>query len=310
MRSILFAVGLLVVSELSAQGICGSDQAFKILHFTKTSGFDHGTRQVSAQMFAAIGMEENFTIENTSDASVFDDLNDLMDYAAVVFSNTSGNNLLNTTQQANFEQYIDSGKGFLGIHAATDTYRTGWAYYNDLVGAIVQTGPNHTANNYNGTMDAQISHPTLLNIPDPWNKREEYYYWDLNMGMIDTVDIVTTLKVRSTGSQSYDRERPITWFQTFSTGARSFYTALGHAGSNYTSDMDFRQLIRNGICWVAKASSDQVTDSSAARLDMDGDIHFTDQSIGPVLRSPDGSCWTLKVSDTGVVTSVPAVCPQ
>ncbi|MEL6803287.1 MAG: Crp/Fnr family transcriptional regulator, partial [Bacteroidota bacterium] len=61
-------------------------------------------------------------------------------------------------------------------HAATDTYRNGsWPFYNDLVGAIVQSGPNHTSANHMNFMDQiEPDHPTLVGIPDPWEKREEY----------------------------------------------------------------------------------------------------------------------------------------
>ena len=239
---------------------CGGTIAFEILHFTKTNGFDHNTRSQSAQMFTDIGVDENFTITDSQDASVFDDLNRLLDYEVIVFSNTSGDDnpdtLLTSLQKSNLEEYIDQGGAYLGIHAASDTYRTGWSYYNDLVGGIVQTNPNHTPNNYEGTMDVIGSHPSTENLPDPWEKREEYYYWQLNGGRLDTNEISETLRVRSTGSNSYDEARAISWYQEFDSGARSYYTALGHNRRDYTDvDAEFRQLIRDALCWLVEAES-------------------------------------------------------
>jgi type 1 glutamine amidotransferase len=171
-----------------------------------------------------------------------------------VFSNTSGNNLFDAAQRANIEAYMADSGSILGIHAASDTYRNGsWPFYNQLVGAIVQSGPNHTSQNHVDTMDhIDAGHPVLTNLPDPWVKEEEYYYWDLNGGMIND-DINELLRVRRTGPNSYDRERAITWSQEFDNGGRSVYTALGHKQSNYTdANNEFRLLIENAICWLAE----------------------------------------------------------
>ncbi len=260
-------------------------------------------------MFTEIGEIENFSIVNTQDASVFDDLDSLLTFAAIVFSNTSGNNLLNATQRQNMEDYIAAGRGFLGIHAATDTYRNGsWPFYNELVGAIVQSSPNHTSRFHVDTMTHQLNHPVLYQIPDPWIKQEEYYYWDLNGGMIDS-NVTPALHVLRTGMESYDRERPITWFRQFDSGSRSFYTALGHDQSNFTDpDNDFRQLVRNGLCWVAKAS-DGLMDPTTSVV-ADNDIYLRDSDQGVILRSDDGSCWRLTVNNSGLVSAQPVTCPK
>ena len=291
---------------------CGQN-AFTILHFTKTSGFDHGTRDESATMFTEIGLIENFTIIDTEDESIFDDLDSLMTFAAIVFSNTSGENLFTALQQSNMETYINSGKGFLGIHAATDTYRdttslNSWPFYNELVGGAVQTNPNHTPASHIDTMDHQLVHPVLEQIPDPWRKQEEYYYWDLNGGMVDTNNVTVALKVRRTGPQSYDRRRPITWFREFSSGARSFYTALGHAPNNYTNpNNDFRQLVRNGICWVTENSAANL--NPTIQLETQGSILINNSNESLILKSQNGKCWQLQVDDSGQLSTVEVSCP-
>jgi len=232
---------------------CGGDTPFRVLHFTKTNGFDHNTRVQSAQLFRDLGELDNFTVTDTDDASVFDHPDTLQQFALIIFSNTSGNGLLNSQQQQNVENYINAGGNFMGIHAATDTYRDqSWPFYNSLVGGIVQANPNHTRNNFPGTMDVVTDHPSTINLPNPWQKNEEYYYWERNGGQLDS-NITTTLRVRSTGEESYDAARPITWYQEFAQGARSYYTALGHARSNYTDPQnDFRQLLRDALCWCVE----------------------------------------------------------
>ena len=251
----LLAAAILLPALTPAQSPCGgSDAPFTVLHYTATNGFDHNTRDVSAQLFRDLGALDNFTVVDTDDAAAaFGDATALADYAVVVFSNTSGNGLLDAGQQANLESYIAGGGTLLGIHAATDTYRDrSWPFYNDLVGGIVQTSPNHTAAGYSGVMDKLRDHPTVAGVPVPWAKDEEYYYWERNGGQLDP-DIVPVLEVRSTGTQSYDAPRPMSWYQTFPSGARSFYTALGHARGNYTDpDNDFRRHLRDALCWLAE----------------------------------------------------------
>ena len=119
----------------------------QILHYTETSGFDHQTRAQSLAMFQDIAAQHGLTVVDDQDGSSFDDLAVLQQFAVVVFSNTSGDAILDPQQRANFEAYINGGGSYLGIHAASDTYRhstanggnTGtWDFYAELVGASVQ----------------------------------------------------------------------------------------------------------------------------------------------------------------------------
>ena len=253
-KHLLTGLLLLVVASLPAQATCGGSESFQILHFTKTSGFDHRTRDESAAMFEQIGRGENYTVVDTEDQSAFDDLAVLSAYEVIVFANTSGNIPFTETQRANLEAYVDDGGAVLGIHAATDMYRDGsFPYYSNLIGGSRRNNPAHTSSNYNGTMDAVGEHPSTTGLPDPWGKTEEYYYWP-DTGLV--AGITEVLRVRPTGTDSYDGVRPISWYQEFDSGARSFYSALGHAPGNYTDpDNDFRLHLRQALCWCVDAEA-------------------------------------------------------
>ncbi|HKL02741.1 MAG TPA: ThuA domain-containing protein, partial [Cryomorphaceae bacterium] len=233
-----------------------SSQGLKVLHYTETSGYDHGTRNVSLAMFEDLGDVQDFTVDDDQTGDAFNSLENLEQYAVVVFSNTSGNGILSESQRDNFESYINGGGGYIGIHAASDTYRhstanggsTGtWDWYAEMAGASVQQSPNHTSANYNGTMDHLTATALLDDIPDPWNKVEEYYYWENGYYNDNNVGI---LQVQSTGGQTYDEPRPMAWFKELPGGGRSFYTALGHASSNFSNNDDFRKLISNALNWA------------------------------------------------------------
>ncbi len=252
LKNILYCLFIISIFGFSLEA-----QSFKVLHYSETSGFDHNTRANALAMLNALGAQHNFMVDDDQTGAAFDTLTNLQQYAVVVFSNTSGNTILDSTQRANFEQYINNGGALMGIHAASDTYRhstanggkTGtWDWYAETMGGSVQESPNHTASRYNGIIDVIGTHTTTNNVPNPWNKVEEYYYWE-NGYLNDS--IVSVLEVRNTGPNSYDTVRPVSWYQNLLGGGRTFYTSLGHANSNYTADTSFQNHIRDAVLWAS-----------------------------------------------------------
>ncbi|MFD2565422.1 ThuA domain-containing protein [Aquimarina rubra] len=240
-QNLLTTLFLFSLFSLSAQD--------KVLVFTKTNGFTHPSIGAGVTMITNLGNTNGlWTTDQTDNANDFNASN-LAQYSAVIWCNTSGNNLLNASQRQAFEDFIAAGGGFLGIHAATDTYRDrSWPFYNELVGGIVQTSPNHTSNNFNADMTVVNSHPSVDFLGTTWNKSEEYYYWKNNGGQLFPGNI-DLLMVESTGSNDYDEARPISWYKEYG-GGRSFYTALGHNSSDYTNDTDFIKHVEEGIKYV------------------------------------------------------------
>ena len=60
----------------------------------------------------------------------------------MIWDSTTGD-VLNDTQQAAFERYIQAGGGYVGIHSAADTEYS-WAWYGQLVGGYFRNHPNGT----------------------------------------------------------------------------------------------------------------------------------------------------------------------
>jgi type 1 glutamine amidotransferase len=200
-----------------------------VLHYTETSGFDHDTRDVSLSMFEAIAAEHGLVVTSDNDGSSFSSLATLQQFDAVIFSNTSGDDLLDAMQRTNFEAYIAGGGNVMGIHAVTDTYRhstangsnTGtWDFYAELIGASVQN--------------------------------EEYYYWEGGYYRDDNNPVLQVEQTVGPNGEvnSYDAPRPMSWYRELQEGGRVFYTALGHASENYTDDVLFRQHIENALLWL------------------------------------------------------------
>lgn len=248
-------------------------QVTKVLHYSETSGFDHHTRSVSFDMFQQIGAEHGFTVDHDSTGNAFDSPVNLQQYDAIIFSNTSGDAILSPEQQQSFENYMNNGGSFIGIHAASDTYRhstangsnTGsWDWYAELLGASVQQNPNHVSGTPVYRIDALVAHPLLNGVTDPWDKAEEYYYWE--QGYFNPANTVLQEVEETVGPNaqvnSYDAARPVSWYSLLPGGGRVFYTSLGHAASNYTSDTAFYRLLTNAVLWTGGPTSAAFTHHS------------------------------------------------
>src|SRR5436853_5577146 len=112
MKKIVAAICLLAI--VFCYG-CGMNSGRKVLVFIKTKGYHHESIPAGAAAIEKLGKENDFSVDTTSDADVFND-DDLKQYRAVVFLSTTGN-ILNSDQQVAFQRYIEAGGGFMGIHA-------------------------------------------------------------------------------------------------------------------------------------------------------------------------------------------------
>jgi len=248
-------------------------------------------------MINEFGENLNWIVDTTENGSDFNEEN-LSQYDVVIWLNTSGDNLLTSAQQDAFEAYIQNDNGFIGVHAATDTYRDGsWPWYNELVGAIVQTNPNHTANNFNATMTVINEHPAVEHLGDSWNKNEEYYYWGESNGGYLFEDNINLLEVEQTGNQSYDVARPVTWYKEYD-GGRSFYTALGHNSSDYSNNDQFRTMMFEAIIWAANKEtlSTNTFESNGSKLTVYPNPTSDLLSISPDIFTK-GSQFTASIYD-------------
>ncbi|MEQ8530773.1 MAG: ThuA domain-containing protein, partial [Imperialibacter sp.] len=127
--SLLFAICIVSASQA---------QQFKVLLFTKTAGFHHVSIHEGVDGVRALAARHNFSVDWQENASVFND-KQLANYDVVIFLSTTSD-ILNDEQQAAFEKYIKSGKGWVGVHAAADTEYE-WEWYTKMVGMMFQVHP-------------------------------------------------------------------------------------------------------------------------------------------------------------------------
>lgn len=207
-----------------------------ILVFHKTAGFVHKSIPAGIQTLTELAGENGFAIEATDDASVFN-AKDLAKYKAVVFLSTTGD-VLNTEQQAAFEEYIRNGNGFVGIHAAADT-EYDWPWYNQLVGAYFNSHPKPQQAT---VVVTDKNHPSTQHLPDRWSRSDEWYNYK---SIVAGIKVLCVLYESSYEGGENGSGHPIAWYREFD-GGRAFYTGGGHTDDAF-AEPDFRRHILGGI---------------------------------------------------------------
>lgn len=225
----------------------------KILVFSKTAGFRHGSIESGVQAVKKLGNENNIKVVATEDASYFVE-DSLKQYSAIVFLNTTGD-ILDPIQQADFERYIQAGGGYVGVHAATDTEYE-WPWYNKLAGAYFASHP-HIQEATLKVLDN--THPATQFLDSTWQKKDEWY----NFKSINSdVNVLIEIDENSYKGGKNGDHHPMSWYHNYD-GGRAFYTGMGHTKETYENPTFIKHLL-GGIKY---AIGDNTRNYSLAKTD-------------------------------------------
>ncbi len=223
---------------------------FKALLFTRTAGFHHESINEGVDAIKTMAERNFFDVHWHEDPSNFNDKN-LEQFDVVIFLNTTGD-ILNEEQQAAMEKFIRAGKGYVGIHSASDT-EYDWAWYTKLVGRTFRIHPAIQTARIK-VLDRKF--PGFELMPDDQLWTDEWYEYSeektTGLNYLLSVDENTFNpkadwgRVSGTGMGSF---HPIAWYHNYD-GGRAFYTGLGHMPSKY-SDAGFLAHLYGGIYWAA-----------------------------------------------------------
>ena len=210
-----------------------------ILVFTKTKAYRHKNISDGVYALREIG-KGTFVVEQTEDAGVFT-IENLKRFSAIVFLITTGD-VLNKEQQGAFEQYIHSGGGFVGIHAAADT-EYDWPWYGQLVGAWFK---DHTDVILATVRREDKTHISTIDFPDSWRRADEWYRFRTNPR--ENVRVLVTVNDQDLGEVTMNGDHPISWMHEFD-GGRAWYTGMGHTKESFL-EPEFRKHVLGGIVWA------------------------------------------------------------
>jgi type 1 glutamine amidotransferase len=222
----------------------------RVLYFTYSAGYRHDVIPLSAAVLTQLGEDSGaFEIVATEDVAEFS-TDKLQRYAAVMFY-TTGEIPMSGVQKTALLDFVRAGRGFLGVHSATDTFY-GWPDYLDLIGGYFNSHPWHQP----VTIEvADTADPLVSFLDSSFQLNDEIY-------QISDFDyrgshVLLRLDERSVDLGRLDVRRrfygwPLAWKRSFGEG-RVFYSALGHEASVW-QDPRYQRLLTNAILWSTRRS--------------------------------------------------------
>ena len=217
----------------------------RMLYFTYSAGYPHEVIALSKAILIQLGRDSGaFEVTATEDISEFSTEN-LKRYAAVVFY-TTGELPMSGSEKIALLNFVRSGRGFLGVHSAADTFYT-WPDYLDLVGGYFNGHPWRQA------VTIEVVDPgdplvaflgNLLQIEDEIYQISDFDYRGSHVLLrLDQ----SSVELSKTGVHQRFYGWPLTWTRSYGQG-RVFYTALGHEASVW-QDPRYQRLLSNAILW-------------------------------------------------------------
>lgn len=234
---------------LALSGIA-QDKKINVLVFSKTVGFRHNSISAGIKMLSDLAQERRWVLTATENAELFT-ADFLKNFDVVVFLNPTMD-VLNAQQQKVFEDFMNSGKGFVGIHAAADC-EYDWAWYGQLNGAFFKTHPRCQM----GTVIFEdTNHPTMAPFKgmETYRTVDEWYTFKENPRA--KVHVLARLDETSLDAETLKDDKwkmgdhPLIWFQEMGK-TRSYYTVFGHTPEAF-QDPKVKEHIGAAIDWVAK----------------------------------------------------------
>jgi type 1 glutamine amidotransferase len=212
----------------------------RVLVFSKTAGFRHASIPAGIAAIRELGAQHGFEVDATEDASHFT-AERLAKYGAVIFLNTTGD-VLDDSQQTDFEAYVKNGGGFVGIHSATDT-EYDWPWYGRLVGAYFAGHPR--------VQPAEIdivdgAHPSTRHLPSRWQRTDEWY--DFRASPSKHVHVLARIDESTYEGGKMGDDHPVAWCHE-RAGGRAWYTAGGHTKESFKEPAFLSHLL-GGLRWV------------------------------------------------------------
>ena len=204
---------------------------------TATAGFRHDSIGTARDVLTSIGVSNGFAITATEDLSLLT-ASSLAGFDVVMFALTSGELPITLEQQGALLAFVNGGKGFIGIHSATDTLYE-WPEYGRVVGAYFK---EHPWTQQGRVLVENASHPAA-GVREPFTLEEEFYTFRENPR--GRVQVLMSLDAASVGGSG---DFPLVWTQSVG-GGRSYYNALGHFPATWR-DPRFQAQLVAAIKWA------------------------------------------------------------
>jgi len=271
------------VMTAAGAGLAFSNKLFaaekkSVLVFTKSSGFEHtvvkvvdGKPSIVENVARDLGKKHGFEVTASKDGRIFDS-KEFLSYGAVFFYTTGDLTTegtdktppMSTQGKQKLLDAIRGGMGYVGSHAASDTFHTppdpkdlsnryiahgdqSDPYLRMVGGEFIMHGS--TPRLQDGTLIVNDpKFPGLAGVKSPVIINEEWY--SLKDFMPD-LHVILTLDTHGMKGEPYMRASyPVTWARMDGKG-RVFYCAIGDRPENWQNEF-FINLLGGGIRWALR----------------------------------------------------------
>ncbi|MES2658347.1 MAG: ThuA domain-containing protein [Verrucomicrobiota bacterium] len=276
-----------ITEALPAKPFAKPKKERKILIFSKTNGFRHGSIATGKIALTEMGKKTGAYETIISDDLDNFEVDQLKKFDAVCFLSTTMNVFSPNNEEMkklseddkkaatekearlkeNLMKFVRSGRGFIGIHAATDTFYE-WVEYNQMINGCFDGHPwNADAKVSIKVEPGQEKHPLVAMFNgENVEFAEEIYqfkepYDSKAVHMLLRLDIEKTDMTRP-GVKRTDGDFGVAWARHWSKG-RVFYCSIGHNHEMYWNPKILSHYLA-GIQWALGDYQVEVRDAEKA----------------------------------------------
>jgi len=235
-----------VENAVPAESAVKPKKTRRILVFYRCEGFIHGSIPYANLALETMGKKTGaFTVDLADTYDVFNTEN-LKKYDGILLNNTTGMTFAKPEQQNAFLDFIMSGKGLAGIHAASDNFGR-----HPECRAIVGGEFGGHPWNAGGTWAFKLDDPDhVLNKAFGgkgfWHTDEIYQYQPATFVGTKTLRVLVSLDMKQEEVSKLindgPREVPVSWLRKAGDG-RVFYTNFGHREDTFTKPMILKHML-------------------------------------------------------------------
>jgi len=267
-REMLRAAGaaVLATSAFPTQWVGAAEgKKQKILYFSRSAGFEHdavklkdGQPSISDRTLTELGAKHGFEVVCTKDGRVFD--GDLDQYNAIVFYTSgdltqpdkAGTPPMTPEGKQKLLDKIAAGKGFVGIHAATDSFHSkGPSNENqtEVDPYIAMIGGEFIVHGAQQEATIRAASPKFPGVKEFGEVQKLNEEWYTLKNFAKDLHVILIEDNEGMKGDCYQRPPfPCTWARRHGKG-RVFYTSFGHRDDIWTNPR-VQGIILGGLSWT------------------------------------------------------------
>ena len=218
-------------------------QRRKLLVFSLSQGYKHDSIPYVARALEIMGEKTGaFEVVQSEDMSIFKPEN-LRQFDAVCFNNTTRLEFKDPALRRSLMDFVKSGGGIIGIHAATDNFYN-WPEAAEMMGGLFDEHP------WNEPVAVKLDDPLhplcevfkgkgfevadeIYQFKAPYSRQKLHVLLSLDTGKTD----MSKEKIKRT-----DNDFPISWVRNWGKG-RVFYCSLGHRKEIFSNPVILRYYL-------------------------------------------------------------------